>query len=159
MGTGTHPLRNETGVPFNDGANQTFNFTVDRGAKVEGVVQQPVLRNQQIRVDDVSQLSDGATFTVQSGGAPLTFEFENVDAVPPDGLTDPSHIQISYHGDSDSAADIAFEISQALNQQHTNRGPAFGVTASATGQDVKVTGDAFSPVITPGHGRRQCASP
>ncbi len=151
LGTGNHPLRNETGVAFNDGEDQTFSFEVDRGAQIEAVVHQPVLRNQKLTVDDVSQLSDGATFTVQAGGAPLTFEFENLDAMPPDGLSDPNHIQISYHGDSDSEADIAFNIAQALTAQKSSLGPAFGLTATEVGSSVVIKGDSFSPVVTPGN--------
>ena len=156
-GTGTHPLRNTTGVAFNEGADQTFHFEVDRGAQIEAVVQQPVLRNQQISVGDVSQLSDGDTLTVQAGGAPLTFEFENLDAAIPDGLSDPTHIQISYNGNSDPASMIASRIADALNAAHNDivmRRPSdFGLSASASGSnvtiDVTIDDAAFSPVITP----------
>ncbi|MBW3540073.1 MAG: hypothetical protein KY476_07380, partial [Planctomycetes bacterium] len=68
LGAGSGRLQTTLGVPFNGGVDQSVVFELDLGARVVAVDPQPVVREIRLDVDDISQISDGDTFTV-SGGA------------------------------------------------------------------------------------------
>ncbi|MCA9069206.1 MAG: hypothetical protein KDA84_09800, partial [Planctomycetaceae bacterium] len=145
-GTGNTPLRNEQGLAFNGGEDRLLNFEVDRGAQIEAAVHQPIVRNQILRVGDPSQLVDEASFTIQVGGAPKTFEFEDTDIG--DGVSDPSHIAITFSASSPpTATALRDQIQASLDSES---GTGFDITTSTDSTDgILISGAAFSPIITP----------
>ncbi|MGE5194245.1 MAG: hypothetical protein ACM3U2_17265, partial [Deltaproteobacteria bacterium] len=97
-------------------------------------------------VNNVNQITNGETFTVTAGGAPVTFQFQDVAGpVIPLG----TNVGIAYNG-ADSASTIAADIVTAINAQAAlNGSQLFGaVTATQSGSSVILTGSAFSPVAT-----------
>jgi len=73
LGTGTSPLLNTGGEAFEEGADYFQDFTLNLGAQVRGIVPQPVLRRQDLIINDVSLLSDGDTITVDPNSVPNSF--------------------------------------------------------------------------------------
>ncbi len=132
LGNGPARLRNEAGDAFNNGVNLSFEFDLDLGATVQGVNPQPVVRSQTIEIADATQLTDGDTITVDDGAGPLVFEL-NVDADPT--VTD-IPIEIA---STDLAPAVATAVADAINNA-TFLGQ--GVTATANGSKVVVTGNA-----------------
>ncbi len=150
-GTGNTPLRNDTGAAFNDGADQTFNFQVDRGAQIEAVVQQPIVRDQTLTVTDPSQLSDGSTFTVKAGGKAITFEFDN------NGINNADNDNVfAINTSTDTtAAQYAVSIFSALSDAAGVHGNAFGLNFNLSSATITISANnqtTFSPVITPATG-------
>lgn len=154
-GTGNNPLRNTMDMPFNNGVDLEFLFEVDLGGMIEGVVHEPIVRTQILEVLDPgispSPLVDGVTFTVQAGGKPITFEFDDNGTSNADN---DNIFAIDISGDT-TTADFAASITTALNNAAAIHTTAFGLQAAAVGGEpsqirLSPTADtAFSPKITP----------
>lgn len=144
--TGGTPLENLDGDPFQDGENQIINFRLDLGAKVVAVVSQPVLRGQNLTVDDVAAINDGDLITICVGGAQITFEMDLIDpmTMSGDGLNAPSHIQVLYNA-SDSPSDVATAIYDAINL--SNLVMDGYITTFQNGAEIQISGNSFTPAI------------
>ena len=83
IGTGTAPLTNIAGEAVDGGEDSFLTVKLDLGATVTGVVPQPVLRQQMITVNNVANLTDGDTLTIDpgTGGSLFTFEFNSSGSV------------------------------------------------------------------------------
>jgi hypothetical protein len=85
IGRGTNALRgtsagdNAFGDTTNDGVdngiNQRISFTLDYGAQITSIVPQPVIRTQMLNVVNTTRITNGDSFVVNAGGAPVTFQF------------------------------------------------------------------------------------
>lgn len=132
------PLTNTALEAINSGADVFQTFTLNLGAQVEGVVPQPVIRQQLITVNNVSNLTDGDTITVDPGTGVSLFTFEfNSGGV---GAVRSGNIEIPFTG-GDSAITVAGAIATAI-QNATLASP--DVTAANGGTNiVTVEGGAF----------------
>ncbi|MBI1310969.1 tandem-95 repeat protein [bacterium] len=73
VGAGASPLTNTNGEIVNNGTDSRLTFTLDLGAQVEGVVPQPVLRDQKLTVNSVAAVADGDMFLLDPGTQTATF--------------------------------------------------------------------------------------
>ncbi len=138
-GSSASPLQNTSGVPFNDGTDVTLQFELDLGATVQAVVPQPVVRSQTISIPSVAALSDGDTLTIDDGSSSnLVFEFENTNIGDGAG----ANIAVDFDPTGDSVNDVATRLRDAINAATFS---GAGVAASLSGDDVVLTGNAFSP--------------
>ncbi|WP_198000304.1 Calx-beta domain-containing protein [Gimesia alba] len=140
FGTGVTPLLNQNGEAFQDGVDQVINFELDLGAKVVAVVSQPILRGQNLTVDDVADINDGDLITISVGGAQTTFEMD----LNGDGLNDPSNIQVIYTP-TDSPTDVATAINDAINL--SNLVMDGYITTFQNGAEIQISGNSFTPAI------------
>ena len=85
------PLANVNGELFQDGSDFVRNFELDLGAKVEGVVPQPVIRETLIRVTDPNSVQDGDTLLVTIAGQLFEFEFDTIIPAATQSLRQAQH--------------------------------------------------------------------
>ncbi|MEO1982848.1 MAG: hypothetical protein ABGZ24_20245, partial [Fuerstiella sp.] len=76
-GTSGAPISSIVGETLNNGADTTFDFSLDLGARVIAIDPQPVLREQVISISDVAALTDGDRLTIGDGTSTVVFEFED----------------------------------------------------------------------------------
>src|SRR5258708_4833141 len=143
-------LSSSTGL-FNGGQAQKFDFSVDFGSQVVSVVPQPVLRPATLSVvgtgaANVNQVTNGDTFTISAGRAPVTFQFQKIGQPL---ILKPGNVGILYNA-TDSAGTIAGDIATAINSQATSGKPLNGLLqpATAVGSSVQLNGTAYSPVVS-----------
>ena len=67
LGTGHARLTNTAGEALNSLRDSFQSFSLDLGGEVRSVVPQPVLREQTLTINDVADLADGDTITVDPG--------------------------------------------------------------------------------------------
>ncbi|MFT5328299.1 MAG: hypothetical protein ACI8P0_006212, partial [Planctomycetaceae bacterium] len=67
LGTGHSRLTNTAGEALNSLRDSFQTFSLDLGGEVRSVVPQPVLREQTLTINDVADLADGDTITVDPG--------------------------------------------------------------------------------------------
>ena len=134
-GTGATPLKNQSNEVFNGGVDLDRSFRLNLGALVEGVVPQPVLRDKNINVVNVAQLTDGDTLRITVGGVTKVFEFNSTG-----GIAATSDIAFTF-ASGNTASTVATQIRTKIS------GAGFGVTVSGTGSQVKLAGNSFTPTI------------
>ncbi len=144
----TNALTDTSGSAFvpPSGTVQDVDFTVDFGAQVVSVVPQPVLRASLLTVTNSTASNaslNGATFTVTTVAAPVTFEFTNAvgGAAVPAGT-----VGISYHS-TDTAAMLAAEIQSAINSSSLVTGGSLQSVAAPVAGTLTLNGASFSPVV------------
>ncbi len=138
-GSSSTPLENDNGDAFNRGADLRLEFDLDLGATVKAVVPQPVVRDQLITIADAAGLSDGDTITIDDGAGGVVFEIDQTDVAPGTGASVPVAIL-----STDDATTVASALALAITNA-TFSGP--GVTATATGSGVVVSGNAMDPDV------------
>ncbi len=137
----TGALKDSANAAFNSGVTQLVDFQVDFGAQVVSVVPQPVVRTELINVAP-TQIFDGDTFTVTSGGAPVAFQFKNTSVLGA------GNVPVSYAPGA-TATQLANAMVTAINGSSLagSFGGAISASSPSAGQ-VLLTGTAFTPVVT-----------
>ncbi|MBS0260942.1 MAG: hypothetical protein JSS02_03215, partial [Planctomycetes bacterium] len=138
----TGALKDTTKASFNGGVTQNVNFQVDFGSQVVSVVPQPVVRGQNLTINDPSQVYDGATFTIKTAGTPVTFQFQNT--LPLVG----NNVGVAFTP-GDSLNTITSNVVTAING--SSLAGTFGgalTASSSTPGSVQLTSTAFSPLVS-----------
>ncbi len=139
-GTGVGALKNIGNEVFNGGVDLERNFTLDLGAVVEGVIPQPVLRNKNITIANVAQLTDADQLTITVGGKTTVFEFN--DTALANGVS-LGNSAVDY-----TTASSVNAVATTLANQIT--AAAMGVTATVNPVGsgiVSLVGDSFTPIV------------
>ncbi|WP_166824326.1 Calx-beta domain-containing protein [Thalassoroseus pseudoceratinae] len=140
------PLANVNGERFQDGSDFARNFELDLGAKVEGVVPQPIIRETLIQVTDPAAVEDGDTLRVTIARQVFEFEFDTNN----DGVSNENAVSIPAINDPITLATrIRNAIETTLNNNFV--GPEQAVTVSQDPTDrtiVSVVGTAFSADVS-----------
>ncbi len=128
---------------------KAFFFEVDRGALIEAVVHEPIVRSQTLTVTNTTNLIDGVTFTVKAGGKPITFEFDNNGTSAADG---DNVFAIDISG-ATTTAQFAARIGVVLQTASAFHGNVLGleVVPGSTANSIVVSASSdttFSPVIS-----------
>ena len=92
----------------------------------------------EVMVPGGAQLSDGQTFSVSDGGTTVVFEFEDADAIAPNGVTF-GHVAIPFR-DVNTAANMAAAVATAVNS-----GSGAWAAVSPAGRNNDLTIHAVSP--------------
>jgi Calx-beta domain len=132
------PLRSQSGLAFNGGADQVITFELDLGAQVVAVDPQPVLRNQLVTVASAASVADADAVAVTVNGQTVVFELNDLNV---DNAVAAGHVQVDFTGGVDTAPTIAAALATAINNA------AFGVTATPGGGMLTLSGASFSPSV------------
>ncbi len=140
------PLANVGGELFQDGSDFVRNFELDLGAKVEGVVPQPIIRETLIQVTDPNSIQDGDTFLLSIAGQDFEFEFDTNS----DGSTNPDAIVIASINDPITLATrIRNSIETTLNNNFAGPEQALTVSQDPTNRTIiSLIGTAFTPQVS-----------
>lgn len=142
-GTSATVLKNQAGLVFNGGQDDRMSFTLDLGAQVTAVVPQPVLRDKVITVGSVTSLRDGDRIFLTAGGNQVTLELEDTVNGPAGVLT--GNVLVPFNKSTDSASNVAAAIRDAIN---TSPLLNLDAVATASGNKVTITGNAYNPTAT-----------
>ena len=145
IGTGTSPLTNTSNEAVNNGADTFLDFSLDLGANVTSIVPQPILRQRNVTVSNVSKITDGDTLTIDSGngGSLVVFEFNS--GAP--GAVRSGNVEIPF-ASVQSQLVVATAIQAAINTAAgTNQNLTVNATLNGT-TGVTIVGNAVDCRVT-----------